>query len=483
MKTQPGWPFETLAFTSGLLKQGDLIHYDGPILSHYTSHSKKKHYLFSWVDYDDVFNRWLVLETTLVHLYDYLTNAVSLADIFEEAYNNRVIVLHTDATGTCSNGLLVPSDELIPDYQPDADSYYELAMPVQYEQYFEKVKADIAFAGHLQNLRAEAVRFRLAPFENRFASTIGAGDIGSFLQKVTRSFKSYVETRFLMLFAESLGGQEQILQTLNKVLAMAEPRSVFTQHGSFEIDLAVDILPLIQVSSEIITWQKQALQEYKRDVFDFDLTTEGTLPVTLTHATDEQLRAIYLPVIQIANNPNYYVQTRIEKQTDYQVLKPVSKSASRQLAPAKPKNEEENIAIETELTNILLELQKGQDIRTISLGQLRRAMISVSTGDQSSSTVSGFRTAEGQVIEFNESIDVNLSRIGDLYQASYAPFDISVLGVNGKAAMDAFYNELRKLYARLVQNREDRQQQREGLRTAREGRILDAFADLLESPI
>ncbi|TVT40667.1 hypothetical protein FNT36_14460 [Hymenobacter setariae] len=481
MKTQSGWPLSAEAFASGLVKQGDLIQYDGPILSHYTSRSKKKHYLFSWVDYDETYNRWLVLEATLVQLYDYLTNAISLADIFEDGYNNRVILLHTDASGTCSNGLLVPADELVADYQPDADSYYELAMPASYERYFENAKTDIEFAGHLQNLRAEAVRFRLAPFENRFASTIGAGDIGGFLQRVTRSFKSYVEVRFLFLFSGLFRGEEQMLSALSKVLNMAEPRSVFTKHGSFEIDLAVDILPLIQVDSAIIDWQKQALQEYKRDVFDFDFATNGR-PLNLLNATDEQLRAIYLPLIQIANNPNYYVETRIEKQTDYQVLKPVSRAISRQIAPAKPKTEETDVAIETELTNVLLELQKGQDIRNISLTQLRRAMISVSTGDQSSSTVSGFRTAEGQVLEFSESIDVSLSRIGDLYQASYTPWDISVLGATGKAAMDAFYNELRKLYARFQRNQEDRQEQRGGLRSEREGRILDAFGELLVSP-
>lgn len=478
MKTQPGWPLSAEAFVSGLLKQGDLIQYDGPILSHYTSRSKKKHYLFSWVDYDETYNRWLVLETTLVQLYDYLTNAISLADIFEEPYNNRVILLHTDSAGTCSNGMLVPADELVVDYQPDADSYYELAMPSSYERYFELAKADIEFAGHLQNLRAEAVRFRLAPFENRFASTIGAGDIGSFLQRVTRSFKSYVEVRFLSLFGDLFRGEEQRLNALSKVLDMAEPRSVFTKHGSFEIDLAIDILPLIQVDSQIIDWQKQALQEYKRDVFDFDFAANGR-PHSLFDASDEQLRAIYLPLIQIANNPNYYVQTRTENQTDYQVLKPVSRTVSRQIAPTKPKAEETDIAVETELTNVLLELQKGQDIRSISLSQLRRAMISVSTGDQSSSTVSGFRTAEGQIQEFTDSIDVSLSRIGDLYQASYDPLDISVLGATGKAAMDAFYSELRKLYARFQRNQEERKEQREGLRTEREGRILDAFAELL----
>ncbi|MEJ7658615.1 MAG: hypothetical protein WKG07_02755 [Hymenobacter sp.] len=477
MKPQRGWPLSAEAFTSELVKIADLIHYDGPVLSHFKSQSNK-HYLFSWIDFNEDSNRWLVFETTLIHLYDYLTDAKSLAQIVSESYNNNVIIISTDANGTCADALLVPYDDLIPDYRPEVDSYFELAMSEEYEILFEAARADIAFAGHLQNLRAEAVRFRLAPFESRYASTIGANDIGSFLQKVTRSFKSYVEVRFLALFGDSFGQQEQALQTLSRLLDMAEPRSVFTQHGSFEIDLAVGVLPLIRVDSAIIDWQKHALQEYKRDVFDFEFSIDTQIPANLVGASDEQLRAIYLPIIQIANNPNYYVQTRLEKQTKYQKLNPVSQPASRRIAPSKPKNEEENVVVETELTNILLELQKGQDIRNISLRELRRAMISVSTGDQSSSTVSGFRTAEGQVIEFTESIDVNLSRIGDLYEASYAPLDISVLGVSGKAAMDSFYNELRKLYARLIHNQEERKEQREGLRTEREGRILDTFAGL-----
>lgn len=478
MKAQPGWALSAEGFVSNLVKYGDLIAYDGPLLSHYISYPRAKHYLFSWLDYNDTDNRWLVLEVSYRHLYDYLTDVKSLADIFKEPYNSKVIVLSTNTEGVCSDALLVECEDLIADYVPEADSFYELAMPARYEQLFASEGSEISFALHLQNLRAAAVRFRLAPFEARFASTLGISDIGGFLQRVTRSLKSYVEVRFLADFRETYSQIEYALTDLGKVLNGVEPRGVNNAFGSFEIDLAIDPLPQGEnnLRMELIDWQQHILHEYKRDVFDFNFYGDIRRPNSLASADDVQMRAIFLPIVQIANNQSYYVETQVEGQKTYKRLAPVTTSVRKRVLPAPPQVEDESVR--TELTSLLLELRTGQDPATISMPQLRRALLAVSTGDQTSIVVSSFRTAENQSVEFTEHIEISVSRVGDLYQASYAPLDISVLGINARAAMDSFYQQLRVLFTRLQRNSEDRQRG-EGLRSEKEGRILDALADLI----
>ena len=475
MRAQRGWPLSAEGFASDLRKYGDLIAYDGPLLSHYVS-STQRHYLFSWIDYDETHNRWLVLEISLRHLYDYLTDAKSLADVYSQPYNSKVIILSTDAAGTCSDALLVHAEELLTDYVPEADSYYELAMPARYEKFFAEARLGIAFAAHLQNLRARAVRFRLAPFEARFASTLGANDIGGFLQRLTRSFKSYVEVCFLAQFHRAYSRIDYALTDLGKVLQGIVPRAVNNQFGSFEVDLAIDVLPQNDLLTDITKWQASILHAYKRDVFDFNFNGDAQRPSSLASANDEQIRAIFLPVVQIANNQSYYVETWQEGQKTYRRLSKITADARKRIIPPPPQPNLE--LVRTELTSLLMELEEGQDPTAMSRAQLRRALLAVSTGDQSTILVPGFQSAVGLSVDFTEPIEVTVSRVGNFYQASFAPLDIAVLGANARAAMEAFNQQLRVLFTRLQRNLEDRQQG-EGLRSEKEGRILDTLADLL----
>lgn len=476
MKTQKGWRINAADFQQELVKVEDLAYYDGPLLSHYRTEAGK-HYLFSYVESDDTANRWVVSEVNVAHLYDYLTNSRTLLDIFQQDYNTKLLVIDTDGEGEFTQALVVSYADLSADYLPEEDSYFELAMPPSYEVFFEKYKEQVAFALYLAKLRARAVRFKLKPILDTFGSTVSASDIGGFLQRFTKSYKSFFEVRFLDLARPFYALQEELVKALDLVLDAVEPRAVYANKGSFEIDLAVDILQTGALQDDLKVWQKQVLQEFKRDVFDFDFATATQLPASLANAEPAQIRAVYLPMVQIANNRNYIVQARNSPAEPYTVLKPVTTQQQRDRLPNPPKNEE--LEVETELTNILLELVKGQDPTKISPAQLRRAMVAVSTGDHSTAFVGGLKSSEGEEITFTEPIEVTLVREGSFYEASFEPLALKALGANAKAALDAFDRELRTLYARYLLNRSERTEGREGLRSEREGRILTALEELL----
>ncbi|WBA42948.1 hypothetical protein [Hymenobacter canadensis] len=478
MLHQPGLPFAAEGLTAELTKFDDLLFYDGPLLSHYVHKQLNKHYLFHWVDNDETSNRWLVLEVSMPHLFDYLSDDRSLHDIIKQPYNTKLLVVDTNSEGQAVLGLLVDERQLHADYVPEPDSYYEAAptaeMPAHYQALFAEANTQVGHALYLEELRAKAVRFRLEPVDASYGTTLAAADIGSFLQRVTRSFRSFLEARFLDLFREKfIAGDEQ--KALSLLLnASGDPRAVFANHGSFEIDLAVDVLHLAGLDYDIILWQRQALREYKRDVFDFDFSANNPLPESLANATEEQLRGIFLPLVQIANSQNYNVQTRIGVTDKYKILKQVSRQNARKVVPAKPQNDSEE-QLNTVLTNVLFELQEGRDPRTLTLSELRRAVVSVTTGDESATTVTEFVDANGTTIVLREPIEVTLSRTGEYFQAIYEPLGIDTLGVNARAALEGVERELRRLLSMLQQYDEEPNQPI----GEKIGRKLQLFRELL----
>lgn len=478
MLEQKGWQMRIEDFTDNLVKFADLVYYDGPLLSHYTNRSRTKHYLFHWLDNDTERNRWLVMEVNLSHLFDYLSDTRTLLDICQQEYNNKLIVAETNPTGAFTSGLLVPITELNPDYLPESDSYFEASLVMEmmpnYVTLFQTAQQSVKHAEYLEKMRSKAVRFRLEPIGEAYGTTLGATDIGSFLQKITRSFRSYLEVCLPSLFSNRFVADD-LAKMMNKLLeTSSDPRAVFANHGSFEIELAVDVLHLTGIDNDIITWQRQALQEYKRDVFDFDFANAEQLPHSLAEATNEQLRAIYQPVVLIANNSNYNVKARTAVAENYKILKPVSRQNAHKVAPPKAR-ELTDEQLDTELTNVLFELQRGQDPRTLTLTQLRRAVVAVTSGDESITHIGEFTSSEGLPIILREPIEVVLSRVGDYYEAKYESLDIDKLGASAKAALTAVDDELRLIYSQYQQRLENP----DGPIGEKQGRRLSNFRDLL----
>lgn len=478
MLIQKGLQLLVEDFANDLAKFADLVYYDGPLLSHYINRSNNKNYLFNWVDNDTEYNRWLVIEVTLAHLFDYLTDTRTLHDIINQGYNDKLLIIDTNAAGVFISGKLILASELHPEYTPEFDSYFGIkdvleSIP-QYVTLFQNSRTTVKHAEYLEEMRSKAVKFRLEPVGETYGTTLGAADIGSFLQRLTRSFKSYLEVRFSSLFGTRFVADE-LGKMVNKVLETSgDPRAVFANHGSFEIELAVDVLHLLGVDADIVAWQRQALQEYKRDVFDYDFANSQLPPVNLQYASPEQLRAIYLPIISIANSAQYNVKARTTIVEDYKVLKRVSSQDAKKIVPPKPKTVAEE-QLDTELTNVLFELQKGQDPRTLSLSQLRRAVVAVSSGAETTTAISDFRSSDGNTIFLREPIEVVISRVGDFYEARYEPLEINKFGASAKTALDAVENDLRLIYSQYQQKLEDPN----GPIGERQGRILRAFNEFM----
>lgn len=122
METVKGIPIKS-DWLKDLVKVSDLIYYDGPLLSHYQSLSGED-YLFYWVDTDDTFNRWLIINISIVKLQDYLNRKISLLNLITELDAGLVYKVDIDNDIQYHNFELLYIHELPESYLPNKNSFY-----------------------------------------------------------------------------------------------------------------------------------------------------------------------------------------------------------------------------------------------------------------------------------------------------------------------------------------------------------------------
>lgn len=101
----------------------DILYYDGPLLSHFTSDNEN--YLYYWVDVDIKFNRWLIFKIENETLESYYKNEKSLRDLILNPIDDFLFCADLDNMLTYSNvGIIYPQD-LPKSYIPEEDSFFE----------------------------------------------------------------------------------------------------------------------------------------------------------------------------------------------------------------------------------------------------------------------------------------------------------------------------------------------------------------------
>ena len=68
-----------------LVRIGDLIYTDGPLLTLFQSKVDKNFYLFDYADRDGNANRWIIYNVSAGSLFDYLTKKINHKELFQAA--------------------------------------------------------------------------------------------------------------------------------------------------------------------------------------------------------------------------------------------------------------------------------------------------------------------------------------------------------------------------------------------------------------
>lgn len=114
-----------------LHKCADLIEFDGPLLTHYST-DNGDHYLMYWVDADEQCNRWLMARINLVTLQQYLKRECSLLYLLQSAEDTLLWVLDVEENAQCRQVWVTTLEALPADYLPASDALYDFDTSAAY---------------------------------------------------------------------------------------------------------------------------------------------------------------------------------------------------------------------------------------------------------------------------------------------------------------------------------------------------------------
>ncbi len=109
---------------SNLLRVGDLINIEGPMLVLFQNRSTKELYLFDWVDGNDISNRWLIYTISKENLLNFIRHNISYKELFE---TNRGDFYFTDIINSdLPNYSIFMLHDVPASYKPDKDVLFDV---------------------------------------------------------------------------------------------------------------------------------------------------------------------------------------------------------------------------------------------------------------------------------------------------------------------------------------------------------------------
>ena len=119
-----------------LVKQGDLLYHEGPLLSHFINEDNPdEHYLYKWTDCDDICNRWLIFRVSVDNLKSFFEKKTNLLQLIHQ--NPFVYFIDLDNDLHPSNVVICPTNQIPMDYLPSERSFFK---EKQYERYAFELK-------------------------------------------------------------------------------------------------------------------------------------------------------------------------------------------------------------------------------------------------------------------------------------------------------------------------------------------------------
>ena len=122
-------------------KLGDLIYYEGPLLSLFIDNSNPDtYYLYKWVDNDDTANRWLITQLGAAILRSFFNKEISLRNLILQANNCFVVNINDDLA---YKEVTFCTTNVIPkEYLPAENSFFSEARYTEFAQSFKTIIAN-----------------------------------------------------------------------------------------------------------------------------------------------------------------------------------------------------------------------------------------------------------------------------------------------------------------------------------------------------
>lgn len=159
----------------GFRHVSDLIYYDGPILSYFQDVDGES-YLFSWVDCDDTYNRWLIISTDFANVMMYVKREISLRSIVLSDKAKKLYLVDIDADINYHHLQCVRLSDLPQEYIPPTDALYAYEPQNSEKEFLEKLNAqgepdgNLKLIGKFDMLNAKTGLYRFADMYSQAVS-------------------------------------------------------------------------------------------------------------------------------------------------------------------------------------------------------------------------------------------------------------------------------------------------------------------------
>ncbi|WPU98209.1 hypothetical protein SNE26_19485 [Mucilaginibacter sp. cycad4] len=111
---------------NSLIRIGDLVNLDGPVLSLFEDVRNGYLYLFDWVDRIEQYNRWIIFQIRSKDILEFIQKRITYLQLFQNAV--RGTYYFTDIANNNINNYKINHLETVPDkYYPNKNDYFDKA--------------------------------------------------------------------------------------------------------------------------------------------------------------------------------------------------------------------------------------------------------------------------------------------------------------------------------------------------------------------
>ena len=119
-----------------LIRIGDVINFEGPILTLFEDANNGHLYLFDWVDRDSKNNRWLVYRINTLDLLNFIQQKISHCELFKRSSYDNYFYIDIDNSYQLREFVLTQLLEVPKDYLPNNDSLFDQNDSPNYSKIF-----------------------------------------------------------------------------------------------------------------------------------------------------------------------------------------------------------------------------------------------------------------------------------------------------------------------------------------------------------
>jgi hypothetical protein len=221
MRPIPGQTIEVSPFGE-LVKEADLIYYDGPLLSLYSSGSGDL-YLYYWCDADSEVNRWIVSRVLQDRVNRYLRRRMTLRELLLSPADGFCYVNDISSNLETVRLSIVDPGDLPDSYRPGEQSYHE----------FDVDQVEVDVRGIARTLGSSVLDLHLAEGDKVGFGTVDSVVLGTMLRSTgdltadiaeTLFFRESKRSRISRAQARSYGEFDFVLHKAASFSAILRPR-------------------------------------------------------------------------------------------------------------------------------------------------------------------------------------------------------------------------------------------------------------------